>query len=45
MNMKQESRLRSLLPTEQLDEIDDRLAVLDIDPATGTKFVKFWVDE
>ena len=37
--------VRSLLPTEHLQEIDDRLAVLDIDPATGTRFVKFWVDE
>ena len=37
--------VRSLLPTEQLEEIDDRLAVLDVDPATGTRFVKFWVDE
>ena len=37
--------VRSLLPTEQLEEIDDRLAVVDIDPATGAKFVKFWVDE
>ena len=37
--------VRSLLPTEQLEKIDDRLAVLDIDPATGTRFVKFWVDE
>ena len=37
--------VRSLLPTEQLEEIDDRPAVLDIDPATGTRFVKFWVDE
>ena len=37
--------MRSLLPTEQLEEIDDRLAVLDVDPVTGTRFVKFWVDE
>ena len=37
--------VRSLLPTERLEEIDDRLAVLDVDPATGTQFVKFWVDE
>ena len=37
--------MRSLLPAEQLEEVDDRLAVLDIDPATGTRFVKFWVDE
>ena len=37
--------VRSLLPTEQLEETDGRLAVLDIDPATGTRFVRFWVDE
>ena len=37
--------VRSLLTTEQLEEIDDRLAVLDIDPATGTRYVGFWVDE
>ena len=37
--------VRSLLPTEQLEEISDRLAVLDVDPATGIRFVKFWVDE
>ena len=37
--------MRSLLPTEQLEEIDGRLAVLDIDPASGTRFVRFWVDE
>ena len=37
--------VRSLLPTEQLEETDLRLAVLDIDPATGTRFVRFWVDE
>ena len=37
--------VRSLLPTEQLEETDGRLAVLDVDPATGTRFVKFGVDE
>ena len=37
--------VRSLLPTEQLEEIDGRLAVLDTDPVSGTRFVKFWVDE
>ena len=36
--------VRSLLPTEQLEEIDDHLAVLDVDPSTGTRFVKFWVE-
>ena len=37
--------VRSLLPTEQLEEIDGRLAVLDVDPVSGNSFVKFWVDE
>ena len=37
--------MRSLLPTEQLEEIDGRLAVLDVDPASGARFVRFWVDE
>ena len=37
--------VRSLLPTEQLEEIDGRLAVLDVDPYSGTRFVRFWVDE
>ena len=37
--------VRSLLPTEQLEETDGRLAVLDIDPVTGTRFVRLWVDE
>ena len=37
--------VRSLLPTEQLEEIDGRLAVLDIDPVSGSRFVRFWVDE
>ena len=37
--------MRSLLSTEQLEEIDGRLAVLDVDPSTGTRFVKFWADE
>ena len=38
--------VRSLLSTEQLVEIDGRLAVTDEDPHTlGTRFVRFWVDE
>ena len=37
--------VRSLLPTEQLEEIDGRPAVLDVDPVSGTRFVRFWVDE
>ena len=37
--------VRSLLPTEQLEEIDGRLAILDVDPASGSRFVRFGVDE
>ena len=37
--------VRPLLPTEQLEEIDGRLAVLDVDPVSGNRFVKFWVDD
>ena len=37
--------VRSLLSSEQLEEIDDRLAVVDVNPATGARFVRFWVDE
>ena len=37
--------MRSLLPTEQLEEVDGRLAILDIDLVSGTRFVKFWVDQ
>ena len=37
--------VRSLLPTERLEEIDNRLVVVDVGPTTGTQFVKFWVDE
>ena len=38
--------VRSLLSTEQLEEVDGRLAVTDEDPhAPGTRFVRFWVDE
>ena len=37
--------MRSLLSTEQLEEIDDRLAVTDVDPQSGTRYVRFWVDE
>ena len=40
-----EVEVRSLLPTEQLEETDGRLAVLDTDPNTGNRFVRFWVDE
>ena len=38
--------VRSLLPTEQLEEADGRLAVTDEDPQNpGVRTVKFWVDE
>ena len=37
--------VRSLLSTEQLEEVDDRLAVTDVDPHSGSRFVRFWVDE
>ena len=38
--------VRSLLSTEQLEEVDGRLAVTDEDPHNpGTRFVRFWVDE
>ena len=37
--------VRSLLSTEELEEIDGRLAVLDVNPSTDTRFVRFWVDE
>ena len=36
--------VRSLLSSEQLEEIDGRLAVVDVSPTTGERFVKFWVD-
>ena len=40
------TEVRSLLPTERLEEIDGRLAVTDEDlHSPGTRSVKFWVDE
>ena len=40
------AEVRSLLPTEQLEEIDGRLAVTDENPHNpGTRFVRCWVDE
>ena len=36
--------VRSLLPTERLEEMDGRLAVTDKD-SSGNRYVKFWVDE
>ena len=37
--------VRSLLSSEQLEEMEGRLAVVDVSPTTGARFVKFWVDE
>ena len=37
--------MRSLLSSEQLEEIDGRLAVVDVSPASGARVVRFWVDE
>ena len=37
--------VRSLLSSEQLEEIDGRLAIVDTSPASGTRVVRFWVDE
>ena len=37
--------MRWLLSSERLEEVDGRLAVVDVSPATGSRFVKFWVDE
>ena len=37
--------VRSLLSSEHLEEMDGRLAVVDVSPSTGARFVKFWVDE
>ena len=38
--------VRSLLPTERLEEMDGRLAVTNEDPQTpGVRKVKFWVNE
>ena len=37
--------VRSLLSTEQLEEIDGRLAIVDTSPTSGVRVVRFWVDE
>ena len=37
--------VRSLLSTEQLEEIGGRLAVVDMSPTSGRRVVRFWVDE
>ena len=37
--------VRSLLSTEQLEEINGRLAIVDTSPTSGVRVVRFWVDE
>ena len=37
--------VRSLLSSEQLEEIDGRLAIVDTSLVSGTRVVRFWVDE
>ena len=37
--------VRSLLSTEQLEELDGRLAIVDTNSVSGTRVVRFWVDE
>ena len=37
--------VRSLLSTEQLEELDGRLAVVDTNSVSGMRVVRFWVDE
>ena len=37
--------VRSLLSSEHLEEIDGRLAVVDTSSVSGTRVVRFWVDE
>ena len=37
--------VRSLLSSEQLEEIDGRLAIVDTSSVSGTRVVRFWVDE
>ena len=37
--------VRSLLSSEQLEDVNGRLAVVDTSPATGARVVRFWVDE
>ena len=36
--------VRSLLSSEQLEEIDGRLAIVDTSSVSGTRVVRFWVD-
>ena len=37
--------VRSLLSSEQLEEIDGRMAIVDTSPMSGARVVRFWVDE
>ena len=37
--------VRSLLSTEQLEEIGGRMAIVDTSPTSGMRVVRFWVDE
>ena len=37
--------VRSLLSSEQLEEIDGRLAIVDTSSVSGERVVRFWVDE
>ena len=37
--------VRSLLSSEQLEEIDGRLAIVDTSSVSGSRVVRFWVDE
>ena len=37
--------VRSLLSSEQLEEIDGRLAIVDTSSVSGTRVVRFWVDD
>ena len=43
MTMKQVSKLGLSYSAEELQEIDGRLAVVDVD-SRGNRFVRFWVD-
>ena len=37
--------VRSLLSTEQLEEVEGRLAIVDTSPTSGRRVVRFWVDD
>ena len=39
MTMREGVEVRSLLSSEQLEEMDGRLAVVDVSPTTGVRFV------